>query len=277
MALGWINCDGFFYYPSREVYGDPAAFGLVYESVEFASSDGLKLHGWFFPAAGAARGTVVHCHGNGGNLTGHFEFIRWLPGAGWNVLCFDYQGYGRSEGKPTREGTILDGHGAVDYVQGRADVDGDRIVVFGQSLGGAVGVVVAAEREDIRGIAVDSAFHSYRAMVKAVCRQVWYTWGLAGLISRYLISDVAEPVDVVAAISPRPIYIFHGTADTIVPPGMSEKLFEAAEEPKELYLADGVDHTATLEEIPAARDRLVAFFDRCVGSDPFAGQSRPHP
>ena len=102
-------------------------------------------------------------------------------------------------------------------------------------------------------------------MAKSVCRQMWYTWGIAGLISRYLISDAADPIEAIGRISPRPVYLFHGTADTIVPNAMSEKLFEAAQEPRELYLADGVDHTATLEEIPASRDRLTAFFDQCVG------------
>jgi len=126
-----IGCDRFFYYPNAHEYGSPQEFRLACESVSFHAADGTRLHGWFFPAEGEPVGTVLHLHGNAGNITGHFHHVAWLPGAGWNVLCFDYRGYGRSEGRVTRAGTIADAHGALNHLLGRPDVDAGRIVALG--------------------------------------------------------------------------------------------------------------------------------------------------
>ena len=129
-----LGCDSFFYYPNARKYASPAEEGLKFESVHFAAKDGPRLHGWFFPATGEPKGTVLHLHGNAGNITGHFAHIAWLPTEGWNVLCFDYRGYGESEGKVTRAGTVSDAHAALDYLLKRPGGPA-RIVVFGQSLG----------------------------------------------------------------------------------------------------------------------------------------------
>ncbi|HUN82536.1 MAG TPA: alpha/beta hydrolase, partial [Phycisphaerae bacterium] len=96
-----LGCDRVFYYPDRRVHGDPAEHGLKYEDVYFAAPDGVRLHGWFFPATKPATGTVLHIHGNAANVSAHYEFIRWLPAAGYNVLTFDYRGYGQSGGHVT--------------------------------------------------------------------------------------------------------------------------------------------------------------------------------
>ena len=154
MAIG----DRLFYYPTSVVYGRPESHGLTYESVCFESGDGTALHGWFFPSDGPTRGTIVHCHGNAGNITGHFEAVRWLPACGWNVLCFDYRGYGRSAGAPSRSGTIEDARAALRYALSRSDVDPRCVVMLGQSLGGSIGIVVAAECDTLRGLAVEGAF-----------------------------------------------------------------------------------------------------------------------
>jgi uncharacterized protein len=257
--------DRFFYYPDQAIYGSPEDHGFTYESVVFPGENGLRLHGWFFPAVGRAQGTVVHFHGNAGNITGHFEAVAWLPAAGWNVFCFDYRGYGRSQGTVTRAGTVSDGHAAIDYVRSRQDVDGDHIVVFGQSLGGAVGIVVAAEQPEIRGLAAEGAFGSYQRMARHVCRHQWYTWGIAGIISDWMISLGYDAEDYIGRISPRPVYLFHGTADDIVPYEMSNHLFSVAGDPKEIWLAEGLGHTDSLFELPnVARPRLTCFFDRCL-------------
>ncbi|MCH8964027.1 MAG: alpha/beta fold hydrolase, partial [Planctomycetes bacterium] len=133
--------DSQFYRPSSEQYDNPENHGLRYDAVEFVTLDGVRLSAWWFPADGSARGTVIHFHGNAGNITGHFVQTAWLPAAGYHVLCFDYRGFGGSEGTVTRTGTILDAHAAIDYVLAREDADPMRILLFGQSLGGAVAIV----------------------------------------------------------------------------------------------------------------------------------------
>lgn len=255
--------DGLFYFPTKHVYGRPETYDLDFQSVEFNSADGTRLHGWFFPAVGDARGTVVHCHGNAGNITGHFESVKWLPAAGWNVFCFDYRGYGQSGGHPTREGTIQDALAAVASVRQREDVDPNRIVMLGQSLGGAVGVVVAAQCPTIRGIAVEGAFSHYRTEAAFICRQNIFFHPIAGLLSRALISEGLEPIDWVGRIAPKPILFVCGTADRIVEYHQTVALHEAAGEPKSLHVIEGGGHTDSMCE-PGGCERFAKFFSYCV-------------
>lgn len=270
-------CDGFFYYPNRHVYGSPEEVGLAHERVSFAASDGPRLDAWFFPAVrngiaqpAAAKGTVLHLHGNAGNMTGHFEHVAWLPAAGWNVLCFDYRGYGRSEGRVTREGTIRDAHAALDYLLSRPDVDPGGIVAFGQSLGGAIGIVLAAERPEIRGLATDGAFDSYRRIASCHIRHNPLLLCVAWWVPAVLMSNGHDPIDHIGRITPRPVQIIHGTADQVVPVEMGKRLFDAAADPRKIWLVDDADHYDPLREHgEEGRARLLAFFNESVsnGSD----------
>ncbi len=265
LLMGLIGCDRFFYYPNDKVYDRPEAHGLAYEDARFTAADGTALHGWFFPATDrtASEGTVLHLHGNAGNLTAHFHHVAWLPACGFNVLCFDYRGYGQSEGAMTRDGSIQDAHAALDWLLTRDDVDADRIAAFGQSLGGAVGIVLAAQRNEVRGVATDGAFDSYRRIADWHIRRNPLMW-LAAWWVPMLMSDDHEPIDHVARIAPRPVFLMHGTADEVVDPTMATRLYDAAGEPKELWLAEGMDHYGAMQERPeTAQARLLAFFRRC--------------
>ncbi|MBI4579121.1 MAG: alpha/beta fold hydrolase, partial [Planctomycetes bacterium] len=152
-----------------------------------------------------AHGTVLHLHGNAGNMTGHFQHVAWLPAAGWNVLCFDYRGYGESPGRTTRSGTVADAHAALDYLVARPDVDRRRIVAFGQSLGGAIGIVLVAQRPEIRGLATDGAFESYRRIAAWHVRHSPLLLPIAWWVPRLLIGNAYDPIDHVGRIAPRPL------------------------------------------------------------------------
>lgn len=256
--------DVFFYHPSRDVYALPSEFGLSYKSV-FFESDGHRLHGWFLPARGTPRGTVVHCHGNAGNITGHFPYVAWMPAFGWNVLCFDYRGFGRSGGRTTRGGTVADCHAAIDYIRSRGDVDASRVALFGQSLGGAVAIVAAADRDDLVGVAVEGSFASYRREADFVCKQSWLLWGAAPLVSHLLVSPGYDAIDHVARIAPTPTFFIAGTADAICDYRQTIDLHAAAGEPKALWLIEDGRHTAALTETDGeGQNRLHAFFSSCL-------------
>ncbi len=258
MAAG----DRLFYFPTKDVYGGPETYGLSYESVN-VDSEGESLHGWFFPAMGEAIGTLVHFHGNAGNISGHFEQVRWLPASHWNVFCFDYRGYGQSTGQTTRSGTIADGRAAIKYVKSRSDVDSNRLVVFGQSLGGAVAIVVTAQQDGICGLAVEGAFSSYRTEALFVGKQNLLLAPVAGLVTRILISPGDDPIDWVGRIAPTPILFICGINDRIVDYRQTVALHEAAGKPKSLWIIEGGGHTDSMREQPG-RDRLDQFFRSCV-------------
>jgi len=259
-----LGCDQFFYYPRSVQYDSPARYRITYEDVFFKTPDGLKLHGWFFPAVGDTQGTVLHIHGNAGNITGHFHHVAWLPEAGYNVLCFDYRGYGRSEGRVTRAGTIIDTHAALDFLLIRDDVDSNRIVAFGQSLGGAIGIVLAADRKEIKALVTDGAFDGYRRITR------WHisrnpVLFVLGFWVPWLMGNDYDPIDVIADISPRPILIVQGTADRVVCPAMAQRLYDAATEPKELWMVPGTDHYGAMQDhAEEAQSRISRFFSSAL-------------
>lgn len=260
-----VGFDGCFYYPNDAVYYHPETFGLDYEAVRFKTADGLTLAGWFLPATGEPQGTVIHFHGNAANITNHIVLVEWLPRHGYNVLMFDYRGYGESEGKVTRTGTIRDGHAAIDYALSRPDVRGRPLFAYGQSLGGAVAVVVAAERPEINAVVAESAFSGYRRIAARVARRLVFSQWLANGLAALTVSAGHDPIDVVDQIAPRPLLVIVAGADEVCFPELGRELFEAAAEPKEFWLAPGAGHLGILEDHDQElMERITQFFQRAV-------------
>ena len=265
LGSGCVN--RMFYYPTADVYDVPSRHGLPYEPVDFFSRDGTRLTGWFLPATGEPRGTVVHYHGNAQNLTAHFAFVSWLPREGFNVFVFDYRGYGRSEGVPDRRGVHEDGLAALDYVMKRPDVHPERVVVLGQSLGGAVAVAALASRSErpVKAVVIDSSFYSYQRIVRDKIRGIpvlsWFRWPLSWLV----VSNRRSPGPVIHHLAPIPLLVIHGTDDEVIPPAHGRKLFEAAGEPKTLVMVPGGRHTdALVHPDPRYRKQVVDFFMRAL-------------
>jgi fermentation-respiration switch protein FrsA (DUF1100 family) len=249
-----VGCDSWFYLPDDEVYYQPEQFGLQAENVRLVSRDGVTLAGWFLPAVGPARGTVVHFHGNAANITNHIVLVEWLPAQGYHVLMFDYRGYGRSEGKPTRAGTIVDGHAAVDYVLTRPECRGRPVFAYGQSLGAAVAIVVAADRPEVRAVIAESPFSGYRRMAARVLQERIFFGPLARGLAALTISAGHEPIDAVGRLAPRPLLVVLAEADQICAPELGRELFDAASAPKALWVAAGAPHLGILDD---HQDELV--------------------
>lgn len=261
--IGLAGCvESPFYYPDRVSYGTLAQAGLKYEEVFFASRDGTRLAGWFVPAAGVAdarqaRGTVIHFHGNAQNISAHWSFVDWLPQRGFNVLVFDYRGYGKSEGKPGIKGVFEDSNAAIDYVRSRQDIDPSRLLVLGQSLGGtnAIAAVGSGNRAGVRAVAIESTFFSY----SSIANDKLFGAGL-------LIDDRYSAERFVGQISPVPFLLIHGTRDSIIPYDHAVRLFAKAGEPKRLVSVEGGEHIEALVGKSGAvyRDLLVQFFDAAL-------------
>ena len=263
------GCNGVFFFPDRAQRLSPDLLGLKYEDVGFPAQDGTRLHAWFLPARGRVQGTILFLHGNAENISTHIMSVRWLPAQGFNVFLLDYRGYGASEGEPTAEGVQEDVDAAMRTLLSRSDVDPDRIVVFGQSLGGAIAIYNVAHspyRSHIRGLAVESAFASYRDIVREKLAAFWLTWPLQYPLS-WLVSDRHSPVRSVAEISPIPLLIMHGDRDPIVPVGDGRRLFDAAREPKQLWIVPGGGHIQAFQH-QGYRDRFVAWLEQVLSAPP---------
>lgn len=266
LSLGTRNVfDRVFYHPNATAYAGPGDVGDCCEVVTFRSRDGTLLGGWFMRARAAATGaTIVHFHGCCNNLTHDIPFTEWLLDEGFNVLMFDYRGYGVSEGKPTREGVFLDSLAAMEYVRSRDDVDPARLFAFGQSLGGAIALAAVGEgsQDGILGVVVEGTFLSYRAVVNNKMSNTPITYPLASL----MVSDDHAPARSIERIAPIPLQVFHGVRDKVIAVKNGRKVYGAAGDPKEMHeIATGVHLDAFVEHEGRYRAEMLRFLRGCLG------------
>ncbi len=219
--------------PGRELETSPAMLKLEYEDAWIGTADGEKLHGWFVPAIGA-RGTLLFFHGNAGNISHRLQSLLIFNQLGLDVLMVDYRGYGQSSGEANEQGTYLDAQAAWDYLVEQRGVASERIVIFGRSLGGAVGAWLASQPGvEPAGVIIESTFSSGVDMGRR----------LYPVLPVRLITRIRYPVKEFVTGIRAPLLVVHSRDDEIIPFDMSKTVFEAANEPKTFFEMGG-DHNA---------------------------------
>ena len=208
------------YYPERVLSMDPSSIDLDFESVSFETSDGVRLSGWFVPSKDA-RGVILFCHGNAGNISHRLESIQIFYRLRLDTFIFDYRGYGQSEGKPSENGTYRDADAAWEYLVKERQVNPNEIIVFGRSLGGAIAAWLA-QAQAPGALILESAFTSVPDIAGKL-----YPYLPLRLISRFKY-DMAKYLDDVNC----PVLVVHSRQDEIMPFSHGQRLFEMAGEPK---------------------------------------------
>lgn len=220
IALLFFYQSRLVYFPGRTIEATPETIGLPYEAVAFQASDGVKLSGWFIPAA-RARGVLLFFHGNAGNVSHCLDLYGIFHRLGLSTLAIDYRGFGQSEGTPTERGTYLDARAAWDFLVNERGVPPSEIVVFGHSLGASVAAWLAKEVTPKAAI-LQAACTSARDLgaelypflpVRLVCRFGYNT------------RDYARQAKC-------PVLVIHSRDDELVPFRHGRRVFEAASEPK---------------------------------------------
>ncbi len=205
------------YYPTKEMEGTPAVLGLDYRDIVFSTPDKVTLHGWFVPAPDA-RCSVLFFHGNGGNISHRLGKIDFLHKLGANVFIVDYRGYGRSGGRPRESGLYQDASAAYAYL--RDVLKQDCVIVYGESLGGAVAIDLAL-RQKVAGLVLEGTFSNVADMAKTV-----YPWLPAAVLSSKF-----DSLTKIASVR-APKLQLHAQDDDIVPFDLGKRLYETAGEPK---------------------------------------------
>ena len=239
LGLLWLFQRRLLYFPSPGPVPPAASVLPGAEDVTFETADGLRLAGWFVPAppggpadrVGRARPAVLVCNGNGGDRSMRAPLAAALARMGLAVLLFDYRGYGGNPGHPTEEGLAADARAALGYLAGRPEVDPERVIYFGESLGAAVALRLATERPPA-ALVLRSPF----ASLAEVGRRHYPVLPVSLLLrDRYDSAALAGRLD-------APLLVVAGGRDQIVPAGHSRRLFDAAPQPKRLVVLDGADH-----------------------------------
>jgi fermentation-respiration switch protein FrsA (DUF1100 family) len=197
------------------------------------TKDSVTIHAWFAPAE-SAQVTLVVSHGNAGNISHRSLLLRALQRHGFNVLMYDYRGYGRSEGTPSEDGIYNDGLAAFDYAASLPEVKPGRIFLWGTSLGGAVAIDVATHRR-AAGLILESTFTSAKDVARIV-----YPF----LPVQFFMQTKLNSIEKIRTLT-IPILFIHGAHDSIIPIGLGRKLFNAANEPKDFYEIPNADHNDT--------------------------------
>ena len=228
----------------------PFELGLPAEEVVFPPLYGnYHVSGWYIPCPQATT-TILACPGYRTGMSDTLGISAHLWRAGHNVLVFEYYGHGREVGKSVTLGyrEINDFLGAVAYAKERAPQA--RLGAIAYSMGAAVAIMSCARNNDVEALVVDSSFATHRSVFDYNFRHilrmpsapfVWLVDYLLGLRAGYRFRQV-EPLRDISRIGTRPVLIIHSTKDSIVDPHDASLLYEAANEPKELWLVPGIDH-----------------------------------
>lgn len=215
--------------PGRALTASPGNIGLEYEDVSLATSDGEQLHGWYVPSANS-KGIVLFFHGNAGNISHRLDSIEIFHQLGLDTLIIDYRGYGQSSGKTTEQGTYLDAQAAWSYLVDERGIAADKIIVFGRSLGGAIGAWLGTQQTPAAMI-IESSFTSGIDMARQL-----YPFLPVRLITRlrYPVAEYAGHLDC-------PVLVVHSRDDEIIPFAMGRSIYAAVKQRKTFLELHG-DH-----------------------------------
>lgn len=230
LLLVFVAQSHLIYFPQidRNLIMTPAQHGLAYESVTMTTPDNETLHGWFVPAVSAAKGTILFMHGNAGNISHRRDYLLTFHRLGYDTFIFDYRGYGKSSGSPSEAGTYQDALTAWHYLTGIKAVSPSRIVLFGESLGGAVAAWLAAKKGP-GALVLASVFTSVPDLAAELYPFLPVRW-----LSRFQYSTI----DYLRSVT-CPVLVAHSPQDEIVPFTHGQALFLAAAEPRQFLTLQG--------------------------------------
>ncbi|KAK9425052.1 putative Alpha/Beta hydrolase protein [Seiridium unicorne] len=228
----------------------PSQYGIKdFEELVVPTDDGEKLSAFYIRAPRGGRNakcTILMFHGNAGNIGHRLPIARMIINyIGCNVLMLEYRGYGLSTGDPDEKGLMIDAQTALDYLRNRAETRDHKIVVYGQSLGGAVSIKLVAKNQnagDVVGLILENTFLSMRALIPSVIPPAKYL--------TLLCHQVWPSEAVIPTITEVPILFLSGLQDEIVPPTHMRKLYELATTPTKVWkpLPAGDHNSSVLEE-----------------------------
>ena len=239
------------YFPLRAIEVTPHDIGLEYEEIIVSTGDGVRISGWFIPSP-APRATILLSHGNGGNISHRLDKIKVLNDLKVNVLIFDYRGYGMSKGRPSEQGLYLDCEAMYRYLVNEKNTPPEKIIGYGESLGGAV-IIDLAGRLPLGGIIIEGSFTSIRDMAKHYLP----------FIPTFVYKTTFNSIDKIMKVTSPKLH-FHSMSDDVVPYELGKKLFDNAQGPKKFVNLQGGHNDSFLisEETYAA------------GLDSFIGEYR---
>jgi len=269
----WVVCAGLFLretiVPLRPSESPPRGLALPFETVHFPATDGVLLEGWRIPGQ-ATKPWIILCHGTGATRTDLLGIAEGLHRDGFNLLLFDFRGHGGSAGRTTSFGWLeqLDLEGALVYLGRQSEGASRSYGVCGISMGAAVALSVAARDERLGVVVADS---SYANLAEALSDHMARRFHVPRLPFGWFVfltyrlrfgawPHAVSPQAAASALAPRALLVVHGSQDSTIHVRSARRIFDAASEPKQLKIVDGVEHPVAFnEDFEVYRKRLAGF------------------
>ena len=244
------------YAPSPFVKKTPRDVGMAFDSIVFASDDGVNIQGWFIPAQSSdqppatdsSRLTLLFFHGRSGNMSDSLEKLRLFHDMGLDVFAIDYHGYGASGGTPSERALTGDALAAYFYLVDKHKVKPERLYLCGEDLGAAVAINLAAQVAPA-GLITEGANAS-------VLRKIEDDWPL--IPWQYLLRNQFDSVTKIEDVH-IPILMFHSRDDEMMPFEDSHRLYILAHEPKEIVEIHGSHRDAYVKSFDTYYDKIDQF------------------
>lgn len=242
ISLGFVffGCTNIFFQPDRFSYSTPEKFNLKYQSFYFDSKDGTKLHAWKVHRKEKFKqssGTIILFHGNAQNLSSHWLNLAWMTEFGYDLMIFDYRGYGQSEGVAHQKGIHEDSIKALEVAYDWSKENKSFFIAYGQSLGGAIMARAIADFKqatEIKLIVLDSTFLSYQ---KIALKKLFDSclFSLFSPLAFILVNDDYAPENILDKLPGTNYLVMHAPMDPIVPYSLGKKVFKKLKSEKKTF------------------------------------------
>lgn len=257
------GCEKYFFYPKQQLFYMPETCANCPENILVETNEGQRLHGWYFKTkVKNPKGTVFFLHGNANNISTESVGMIWLLERGYNLLTFDYRGYGISQGKPDIKGVLQDGLEWTEAIFKDKQVDKNNIVLYGQSLGGAVAAHIARYSpyaDKFKVLVLESTFTSWRSIAREIAAGNFFTWMWQYAVT-WSIPKGYSTLDNIKESKIKNTIVIHSEADKIIKFDNGKEIYKAANEPK-TFLKDDFSNHAQIISNPRIRNEFLNTLD----------------
>ncbi|MBD2317722.1 alpha/beta hydrolase [Phormidium tenue] len=254
----YLGQSNLVFMPSKDVIETPEILSIKFENIQITTRDNVNLDSWFVPAKDndlVGKGVILFCHGNGGNISNRISYLPIFRELGLATFLFDYRGYGKSGGTPTEEGTYADVEAAWQYLTQERQIPPQKIIIYGESLGGAIASYLAQKNsqqngnDNAGGLVLASTFTSISDRAAEL-----YPFMPIRFLSRFSYNSI----DRLPSIK-IPVLVIHSIDDEIIPFHHGERNFQVANQPKKLVKLRGDHNSGFLDSLETYRNGVNEF------------------
>ncbi len=255
----YIGQSNLVFMPSKDIIETPETVGIKFEDIQVTTKDNVNLAAWFVPSKDnnpLGKSVVLFCHGNGGTISNRVSYLPIFRELGLATFLFDYRGYGRSEGNPSEEGTYNDVEAAWQYLTQEKQIPPQKIIIYGESLGGAIASYIAEktsrDQQNAGGLILASTFTSISDRAAEI-----YPFLPIRFLSRFSYNSINRLPNIKI-----PVLVIHSTDDEIIPFHHGDRNFQIANQPKQLVKLRGDHNSGFLDSAEIYRTGMNGFIQK---------------